>query len=182
MAVETLADVASYIEHIRRKIVARAEACEPGALTWQPAPGRWSVLGHLEHVGLAEKIFVERARELAEQARAQGRLARPGAPRLVDARAAMMPLAGTRMDAPDTMLPEGRSLAEVKALLAQSRAGALQLLQELEELDTDQIRLVFRGIDLNVAQFMHVIGLHEIGHDRHMQANLEAWANRGAGL
>lgn len=65
MAVDTLADVASYIEHVRRKIVARAEGCDPALLTWNPAQGRWSVLGHLEHVGLAEREFVAKARGLA---------------------------------------------------------------------------------------------------------------------
>lgn len=85
------------------------------------------------------------------------------------------------MDAPETMVPTGLTLLETMALLAETRAEALKLLQDLEELDTDQIRLVFRGMDLNLAQFMHVIGLHEIGHERLMQANMEAWASRGAG-
>lgn len=80
------------------------------------------------------------------------------------------------MDAPETMVPTGLTLLETMALLAETRAEALKLLQDLEELDTDQIRLVFRGMDLNLAQFMH-----EIGHERLMQANMEAWASRGAG-
>lgn len=181
MPLERLTDVASYIEHARSKIVARAEGCDPEVLTWQPAPGRWSVLEHLEHIGLAEKEFVRRARILARKARAEGRLVEPGSPRQVDARPALAPLAGKRGEAPESMIPEGRTLTEVKALLAETRADALKLLQELEEVDTDQIRFDFRGCEINLAQFMHTIGLHELGHERLMQANLEAWANRTAG-
>lgn len=175
MPVESLEDVRSYNENARNKLLARVRNCPSELLNWEPATGKWSVLQHLEHMALSEPAFVRRIRVLAERARRSGALYQAGSPRTVDARPALAPLAGVPARATEDLIPSGRPLPEILAMLTASRAEFHEALSGLAEIDTDQIRFPFRGQEINLAQFAHLIGLHELIHERHIAVNQEAW-------
>lgn len=183
MPVSNLADVQSFNEYARRKVLKRVESCPPELLVWRPAPDRWSILEHLEHLTYSELFLTAEARRLAAELRRRGHTAPADAPRSVDATPALAAVGAlTRaFVAPEYSQPRGKSKEEVLTMLAASRAESLAVLQELAELDTDRLTAPhLSGADFNAVQFVHFIGLHEWLHEGHMAKNAAAWAQAQA--
>lgn len=181
MPVQNLADVQSFLAYARKKVLKRVESCPPELLTWRPAPGKWSVLEHLEHLAYSERNLTDRARELAAELRRRGLTAPADAPRTVDATPALAAAGAlTRtFAAPDFSQPQGKPLEEVLRMLGESRAGAEAVLQELADLDTDRLEAPhLSGASFNAVQFLHFIGLHEWLHEGHMAKNVQAWTEQ----
>lgn len=173
MPVENLADVVRFVERVRAKVIRRVEALPPEAQDRQPEPGRWSALEHLEHLALAERWLLETLARLLAEAERDGRRAPEGAPRQVDATPVLFAsgAVGTRKVAPANLLPSGKELAELKAMLAASRADLLAAVARMEAIDTDQItvQVPVAQVTLNAAQLVHFVGVHEWLHLQHIE-------------
>lgn len=178
MAVERFEDLRPYLNRVREKLWEAVAACPPDVLGTRPAPEAWSVLEHMEHLARSEPFMVRILEDLAEDGRARGALAAPGARRAVSALDILAPQAGRKFQAPDYSRPTGEwSLPELRARIDTSRARLLAALDDLEALDTDD--LVARhpfGWELNACQWVHFTGIHESLHTRHIRDVLAALA------
>lgn len=185
MPVHTLADVDSFNAYQRGKLVGRVTGATEEQRTWRPAPGKWSLLEHLEHIALSNIATTDTFEQLVARARRDGLTATPETPRLVDAIPALQAAGavGSKKQAPEFSQPRGRSLEEILQILERERRRALACAEALPHLDTDQV-LHFQpvaDVQLNLAQFWHFQGIHEAQHASHMQDILSAWsAARGA--
>lgn len=175
MGVSNLADVRSFNDYIRTKLVKRVASCPPQMIEWRPAPNKWSVSEHVEHLARAEQIFVHWISHLAGEGQAKGLTGRP---QQVDAIPPLMALGDAPLAASGEMLPQGRPLEESLARLEMSRAELNQLYDRLGLLDTDHLTRPFLTMELNAAQLMHLVGLHELRHERHLANLVEAWQVR----
>lgn len=175
MGVANLEEVRSFNDYIRTKLLKRVGACPPAMVAWKPAPDKWSVAEHVDHLARSEEVYVQWLSQLAAEGRARGLT---GEPKRVDAVPPLTEVAGGPMEAPPEMEPQGRPLAESLERLATSRAAIDQLYHQLAVLDTDQLTVPFRTTRLNAAQVMHLVGLHELRHERHLAGLLEAWGSR----
>ncbi|MFZ5817563.1 MAG: DinB family protein [Bacillota bacterium] len=174
MGVQTLADIRSFNDYIRSKLLKRVASLPPEMLTWRPAPERWSAAEHVEHLALAEEVYIRWLTRLVQEGRERG-LA--GQPKTVDAIPELLKLTD-RLEAPAEMVPEGRPVEESLARLTASREQINRFYGQLAELETDQITVPFRTVRLNAAQLMHLVGIHEHRHERHLGALAEAWGSR----
>lgn len=175
MGVSNLADVRSFNDYIRTKLVKRVASCPPQMIEWRPGPNKWSVSEHVEHLARAEQIFVHWISHLAGEGQAKGLTGRP---QQVDAIPPLMALGDAPLAASGEMLPQGRPLEESLARLEMSRAELNQLYDRLGLLDTDHLTRPFLTMELNAAQLMHLVGLHELRHERHLANLVEAWQVR----
>ncbi|MFZ5826486.1 MAG: DinB family protein [Bacillota bacterium] len=175
MGVANLEEIRSFNDYIRKKLLKRVESCPPEMVTWKPAPDKWSVAEHVEHLARAEEIYIHWLSHLVAEGRAKGLT---GAPQTVDAVPPLTEAAAGPMEAPPEMEPQGRPLAESLERLAASRAEIDQFYGQLAVLQTDELTIPFRTVRLNAAQVMHLIGLHELRHERHLAGLLEAWGTR----
>lgn len=179
MAVETLADAASFHAYMHKKITGRV-ASAPAALNWRPAAHKWTPLEHLEHVAITDGILLDHVEAMIARAKARGLTATPETPRVVDALPALQAAGAgqTPNVAPEESCPTGASLEDVLAMLAASRARHQALLPQLEEIDTNQLRtpLPVTGVPCNLGQWYHFMGIHIAHHDRLVQAVLAAHA------
>lgn len=178
MAIETLADAASFHAHMHKKILERVQGASETDQNWCPAPGKWTPLEHLEHSALADAKVADGIEGLIAEAREQRMLARGGTSRAVDVIPALMAAGaiGKPKVAPPETQPAGRSLAEIADMLAASRARHQALLPALEELDTDKLvrQIPVAGAIANLGQWYHFAGVHLANHDNHIKSILTA--------
>lgn len=180
MPVQTLDDVTRYCAHQRTKLIQRVESATPPQRAWRPAPDRWTLLEHVEHIALSVVWLTEVFEGLVAKARHEGLTAGPATPRQADAIPALVAAGniGKKFVAPAVSQPTGRTFEESLALMEQWQPRLMACVAALPELDTDQITWYhpIADVTLNLAQLWHFIGLHEGLHAQHVLTNLEAWA------
>lgn len=182
MPVATLADVTSYNAHQRKKLLSRVLDATEEQRLWRPAPNRWSLQEHLEHIALSCIRMVGDFEHRVAEAKRQGLVATHETPRAIDALSVLLAAGaiGQKRQAPAETQPAGRALGEIVAILDRERERALACAAELPHLDTDRVTFRYPVIDVefNLAQFWHFQGLHEAAHVRHAEDNLSAWRER----
>lgn len=175
MGVNSLEDIRSFNDYVRQKLLKRVESCPEEMRNWRPSPDKWSVSQQVEHLALAEEAYVRWITGLVEEGRRRGLT---GQPRTVDAVPTLIQLGDGPLEAPAEMLPQGRDLAESLHRLEASRQQLNTLYAQLAGLETDQLTLRFRSLQLNAAQVMHLVGLHELRHEKQIAGLLEAFNAR----
>jgi hypothetical protein len=138
---------------------------------WQPAPGSWSIVECLDHLGLTNHIYIEAMQQAATRARTQGKMrrgpTRPGLGGALFARLVEPPIRPRfRLKAPESIQP--RTVPAIAVALA----GFLASQQEvrnflLSNADLDLARIRFAHPFIPGPRFSLASGLSIIlAHDR----------------
>jgi DinB superfamily len=144
---------------------------EQGA--WRVTPDAWSIAECIDHLAVADRVYIEAMRKPAEQARQQGRLRRrPALPGLLGGWFVRSleppPKAGSKLKAPGKIRPRtAPPLADAFASFIASHRAARAFLREYSDLDLASVRFpnpFIRGIRFSLATGLHVITAHERRH------------------
>jgi hypothetical protein len=177
MEFRTLDDVSRFNAKQRQELVAMVTEAGREQCTWRPAPEKWSMQEHFEHVALLMQLLAPVIAELTAKAPP----ATPATTRDVDCLAVMVAsgIANTKFKAPPPTMPQGRSVPESLALLERSHHRILACAERFPALDTDKVTYLHpAGAEVNLAQLWHLIGLHDNRHIEHMRANMAAWESQ----
>jgi hypothetical protein len=141
--------------------------------TWRREPGSWSVAECLDHLTIANRVYLEAMAGPAARAREDGRwrkgAARPGFLGRLFARSLEPPVRRwLRIRAPRRIRPRGTpSLAGAFDAFVATQAEARALLRASSDLDLAGVRFpnpFVRGIRFSLATGFHVIAAHERRH------------------
>lgn len=183
MNYENIASIYAANEAVRRKLFARVETLSEAQQSFRPAGDAWSIANIMEHLSITEKNMVQLiGMLLAKTESAAAAATNAGAHDAGDASSAAAgappPFQPFSMDvfietvkdkkltAPEQVTPGGRAtLAETLAALQATRAAIENLRPRLEAVDLTVAAYPhpFWG-DLNLAQWLAFIGLHEGRH------------------
>jgi hypothetical protein len=138
---------------------------------WRPAPDVWSVAECLDHLAVANRVYLESMRGAAERARAAGRLRRrPALPgffgRLFANSLEPPPKSRTRRKAPSKIRPrESPGLRDAFTAFIASQEPVRAFLRDYANIDLAGVR--FRNPFIGVIHFSLASGLHVItAHER----------------
>ena len=140
---------------------------------WRPATGSWSVAECLDHLAIANRVYLHSMREPAIRAREQGRIRLgPATPGFVGGWFVSMlepPVrAPFRMKAPQSIEPRvAPSLAQSFESFRTSQDEVRALISAYADLDLAAIRFpnpFIRGIRFSLATGLHVVTAHERRH------------------
>ena len=180
MNYESIASIYAANEAVRRRLFARLENLNDVQQTFRPADDAWSIAEIMEHLSIIEKNMVQLMGMLLAKTESAAAAANVGAHDAGDASPAggarpfqpfsMDALIDTvkdkKLTAPEQMRPGGQiSLADSLAALQATRAAIESLRPRLEAADLSVAAYPhpFWG-DLNLAQWLAFIGLHEGRH------------------
>jgi hypothetical protein len=163
----------------RARLRAAVEGVAPDRLVKRPTPQRWSPLEVMEHLAIGEEWYLQIVSGLVEEGRHLGLRYREGQPRNMDAVNSLSAQIDIRKPQVAASFAQPTGITSLPLLLARldlSRRGLLDLLPDLDELDTD--RLCFRHptlhFELNAYQWVHLSGLHDRMHTRQIRHALES--------
>lgn len=141
---------------------------------WRPAPDAWSVAECLDHLAVANRVYLAAMREAALRARERGRLrrgpARPGVVGRWFVGQVELPARPPRfrVRAPRKIQPRSAvSLAAAWADFSTHHRDAVAFLHESADLDLAGVRFAnpfVPGVRFNLATGLHVIPAHERRH------------------
>lgn len=140
---------------------------------WRPAPDAWSVAECLDHLAVANRVYIEAMREPAARARAAGRLRRaPALPgflgRLFVNSLEPPAKSRTKRQAPSKIRPrESPGLRDAVDAFIASQEPVRAFLREYANIDLVGVRFrnPFIGlIHFSLATGLHVIAAHERRH------------------
>jgi len=140
---------------------------------WRPAPDAWSIAECLDHLAVANRVYIEAMREPAALARAAGRLRRaPALPgflgRLFVNSLEPPAKSRTKRKAPSTIRPrESPGLRDAFDAFIASQEPVRAFLREYANIDLVGVRFrnPFIGlIHFSLATGLHVIAAHERRH------------------
>jgi hypothetical protein len=149
------------------------QALDEAAGTWRSDPTSWSVAECLDHLAVADRVYLEAMRPVAERAAERGRIRRRSAtPGLIGrwfVRRMEPPVRGrARMNAPAKIRPRvGPSLAEALARFSAAHEEVRAFLARYAELDLAGVRFpnpFVAGIRFSLATGIHVLAAHERRH------------------
>ncbi len=144
---------------------------EQGA--WRVTPDAWSVAECLDHLAVADRVYIDAMREPARTARQQGRLRRrPALPGVIGGWFVQTleppPKTRTKLKAPRKIRPRtAPSLADAFASFIASHRDARAFLREYADLDLASVRFpnpFIPGVRFSLATGLHVITAHERRH------------------
>ncbi|HYD51753.1 MAG TPA: DinB family protein [Gemmatimonadaceae bacterium] len=151
------------------RALVRALDAETG--TRRPCAGGWSVAECLDHLAVANRVYLGAMREPAARARRAGRMRRrPAMPGLLGGLfvRSLEPPARHRSRAPRNIVPRvGPALADAFDAFLDAHAAVGAFLRENADLDLASIRFpnpLVRGIRFSLATGLHVIAAHERRH------------------
>jgi len=190
---ESVASIYTANDTVRRGLFARLENLNDAQQTFRPADDAWSIADIIEHLSITEKNMVQligmllaKTESAAATAASEGdaspadAAAAAGAPPRAFQPFSMDDLIETVKDkkftAPETVRPGGQAaLADSLASLGATRAAIESLRPRLEAVDLTVAAYPhpFWG-DLNLAQWLAFIGLHEGRHLAQVKRLLEA--------
>ena len=194
MNYESFADIYAANEAVRRKLYARVENLSDAQQTFRPSDDAWSIAEIMEHLSIIENNMVKLIGMLlaktegaataaasagAQDAGAASHAAAAGAPRPFQP-FSMEALADTikdkKLDAPEQVRPSGQvALADSLAALRETRATLESLRPRLEAADLSVAAYPHPVWgDLNLAQWLAFIGLHEGRHLAQIKRLMEA--------
>jgi hypothetical protein len=149
---------------------------------WRPSPGAWSVAECLDHLAVANRVYLAPMNEAAAGGRAQGRMRRgPALPGVIGGWFAnyLEPPVGMKTKNPSVSTPRTSPvLADSLAAFLESQDRVRDFIRTNTDLDLAGIRFVnpfVRGIRFSLATGLHVITAHD---RRHLW---QAWNVRRAG-
>jgi hypothetical protein len=162
------------------KAVADGLSEQQGA--WRPSPGAWSVAECLDHLAVANRVYLAPIVEAAAAGRARGRMRRrPALPGVIGRWFAnyLEPPVGMKTKNPAVSTPRtSPPLADSLTAFLESQAGFRDFIRTNADLDLAGIRFVnpfVRGVRFSLATGLHVITAHD---RRHLW---QAWNVRRAG-
>jgi hypothetical protein len=168
--IEALARAFDAIERDARELVSGMSE-EMGA--WRPAPHAWSVAECLDHLAVANRVYLEAMRLPAERAIADGRFRRrPARPGLIGGWfvTSLEPPAKRllSMRAPRAIRPRvGPALDDATHDFFAVHHGARSFLERFADIDLAAVRFpnpFLRGVRFNLATGLHVIAAHDRRH------------------
>lgn len=140
---------------------------------WFPAPGAWSVAECLDHLAIANRVYLEAMRLSAERGLARGQARRgPAVPGIVGRWfvAWLEPPVKLRLKgkAPSTIRPrKGSALADAFEQFMTSHAETREFLQRFSEIDLARIHFpnpFIPGVRFSLATGVNVIAAHDRRH------------------
>jgi DinB superfamily len=140
---------------------------------WRVRPEAWSVAECLDHLAVADRVYIDAMREPAQRARQQGRLRRrPALPGFVGRwfaqRLEPPPKPSSRLKAPRKIRPRtAPSLADAFASFITAHRDARAFLRANADLDLASVRFpnpFISGVRFSLATGLHVITAHERRH------------------
>ena len=150
--------------------------------TWRPSPGAWSVAECLDHLAVANRVYLSPIVEAAAEGRAKGRLRRgPALPGSIGRWFANYLEPPVRMKTKNPSVSTPRTsppLADSLAAFLVSQDRVRDFIRTNSDLDLAGIRFVnpfVRGLRFSLATGLHVITAHD---RRHLW---QAWNVRRAG-
>lgn len=149
---------------------------------WRPSPGAWSVAECLDHLAVANRVYLAPIVEAAAAGRAKGRMRRgPALPGVIGRWFAnsLEPPVGMKTKNPRVSTPRtSPPLADSLAAFLKSQDSVREFIRANGDLDLAGIRFVnpfVRGVRFSLATGLHVITAHD---RRHLW---QAWNVRRAG-
>jgi len=160
-------------DSIERDARALVDGVSESAGTWRASAGSWSVAECLDHLAVANRVYLAAMREPAARAKTAGRnRSRPALPGMVGGwfvRSLEPPVKPRRkLRAPGKIRPrKAPALADAFASFISSHHDVETFLREYAEIDLARIRFpnpFIRGVRFSLATGLHVIGAHERRH------------------
>lgn len=169
MNYDSIASIYAANEAVRGKLFARLENLNAAQQTFRPAEGAWSIVEIMEHLSITEKNMVQLFGLLlakTESAAAAANASAPPAFQPFSMDALIEKVQDKKFTAPEQVRPSGQAtLVDSLAALRETRARIESLRPRLEAVDLTAAAYPhpFWG-DLNLAQWLAFIGLHEGRH------------------
>lgn len=142
---------------------------EQGA--WRSGPGSWSVAECLDHLAVANRVYLRAMQPAADRALAEGRRRRgPARPGLIGGWfvRSLEPPVKTRGKAPQTIRPRtAPALADAVDQFLASQEQVRTFLRKYAHIDLAGVRFpnpFIRGVRFSLATGLHVIAAHERRH------------------
>lgn len=157
---EILAANESALERFQPAVTGLSAAQE----SFRPAADRWSIAEIVEHVALVNRNILRLVTQLHQQALAQGAgPAQPIAqPQLL---AVADPHRKRRVEAPERVLPQGgKAVADSLRSMEETLLGFRHFQSQLEAIDLTGPTVAHRLGELNVLQWMVLLGEHQHRH------------------
>jgi hypothetical protein len=168
--VEILALEEAYIaaEHEARALVAGLTEQQG---TWRAGPASWSVAECLDHLAIANRVYLRAMQPAAERAKAEGRRRRrPAKPGLIGGWfvRSLEPPVKSKGKAPRSIRPRpSPALADAFDQFLASQEQVRTFLRRYADIDLAGVRFVnpfVRGLRFSLATGLHVIAAHERRH------------------
>jgi hypothetical protein len=166
-----LSALESALDAAERDARALVDGLAEAAGTWRAAPGSWSVAECLDHLAVANTVYLDAMEPTAREARARGRLRRrPALPGPIGRWFvnSLEPQAGLKLKAPGKIRPRSSPpLLEASAAFQASQDRVRVFLHANADLDLAGVRFpnpFIRGVRFSLATGLHVIPAHERRH------------------
>lgn len=189
MNYESIADIYAANEAVRRRLAERVENLNDAQQNFRPEEGAWSIADILEHLSIIEKNMVQlfgillaktesaaaaSVHDAGDASPAGDAPPRPFQPFSMEA--LINTVRDKKLTAPEPMRPNGQaSLADSLASLQGTRAAIESLRPRLEAADLSVAAYPHpHWGDLNLAQWLAFIGLHEGRHLAQVKRLMEA--------
>jgi uncharacterized damage-inducible protein DinB len=190
---ESIESIYAANEAVRRKLYARVENLSAAQQTFRPTGDAWSIAEIMEHLSIIETNMVRLigmllaktesaaaanagAQDAGAGASAGDAAATPRAFQPFSMDALIDTIKDKKLDAPEQVRPGGQmSLADSLAALRATRASLESLRPRLETIDLTAAAYPHPAWgDLNIAQWLAFIGLHEGRHLAQIKRLMEA--------
>ena len=140
--------------------------------SWRPAPGSWSIAECLDHLAIANRVYLDAMTPPAARALADGRRRRrPALPGVIGRWfiSSLEPPAKPfyRRKAPRLITPRDAPLADAVAAFLASRDDVRAFVRRYADIDLAGVRFpnpFVRGLRFSLATGLHVIAAHERRH------------------
>jgi len=163
---------AAYLQQTEDGVSAAVKGLSEAQLKFKPGPDRWSVAETLEHVALAEDFIFQNINDKIMKAPAGA--ANRDTVKADAAVLAMVPDRSHKAQAPDPLVPTGRSTpAEALARFQKSRTKTIEYLQATPDLRQHVVDSPL-GQPLDAYEWLLFIGAHS---ERHTKQILEVKAD-----
>jgi hypothetical protein len=176
MTADERAKAIKYLKDSQKEFLAAVEKLSDEQWNYKPAPERWSVGQTAEHIALSEgQIFAAVTAALQAPANPEWEAKTKGKTEFIEK---VLVDRSRKASAPESLVPSGKTRAEIMNLFQESRAKTLKFAEEtqapLKEHTQDHPFPVFGT--LNAYQWLIYVPLH---HMRHNLQIAEAKASEG---
>ena len=166
MTAEERMKVLNWLEESHHEFLAAIDGVSEEQWKWKSAPDRWSVGETAEHIVLAEaSLFAAVQKAIASPANPEWETKTKGKTEFIER--VMAPRLG-KAQAPESLVPQGLTIAQVKERFEKQRTGIEKFAKEtdaaLKEHTVDHPFPVFGT--LNAYQWLIYIPLHTMRHDK----------------
>jgi hypothetical protein len=163
---QNLGEIYAGLERTREKLISKIEALAPESEEWREAGAGWTIREIVEHMSLVEERMVKVTQKLLARAQRDVVPSNGLPPIPAEFFAALETARDRKIQAPELLHPQGgQSLADSLAKLKESRSILADLQAEVEKIDASAPTLPHPAFgDLNIYQWIIIIGLHERRH------------------